>query len=298
MKISLDELQMFVTVVDSSSITAAANELGQTTSGISRALVRLEEKLQTTLLNRTTRRIEITEEGTLLLSHARSILASVEMAEETMALRRQKPAGRLRVNAATPFMLHVIVPMVCGFRQDYPDIELELNTNEEIIDLLEHRTDVAIRIGPLQDSTLHASPLPGGRLRMLASPAYLASNPPLQTTSDLSQHHLLGFTQPDSLNRWPLRDSEGNQVQIKPDIAASSGETLRQLALEGAGIVRLSDFMTHADRASGRLVEVLAAENIATEQSINAVYYQNSQLSARVASFIDYLRRYMETMQG
>ncbi|WP_399338435.1 LysR family transcriptional regulator, partial [Streptomyces sp. NPDC051658] len=129
MKITLEELLAFTSVVDSGSITSAADRLGQTTSGISRALSRLENKLDTTLMRRTTRRLELTEEGESFLSHARTIINSVENAEEQMAVRRQMPAGRLRINAAAPFMEHVIVPLVAGFRERYPQISLELNTD-------------------------------------------------------------------------------------------------------------------------------------------------------------------------
>lgn len=289
MKTSLDELQAFTQVVDGGSITAAAEQLGQTASGISRALGRLEEKLGVTLLRRTTRRLELTEEGALFLAQARRILAAVEDAEEQMSLRRQAPAGRLRVNAASPFMLHVLVPLVAGFRQRYPLIELELNSNDLIIDLLEQRTDLAIRIGALRDSSLHARPLGRSRIRVLASPAYLAARGTPRTPDELEGHDLLGFTQPDSLNLWPLRHEQGDQLQIAPTLKASSGETLRQLALAGAGLVCLSDFMTAADRASGTLVEVLAEHSADTRQPINAVYYRNTALAARIACFLDYL---------
>lgn len=289
MKTSLDELQAFTQVVDGGSISAAAERLGQTASGISRALGRLEEKLGVTLLRRTTRRLELTEEGALFLAQARRILAAVEDAEEQMSLRRQAPAGRLRVNAASPFMLHVLVPLVAGFRQRYPLIELELNSNDLIIDLLEQRTDLAIRIGALRDSSLHARPLGRSRIRVLASPAYLAARGTPRTPDELEGHDLLGFTQPDSLNQWPLRHEQGDQLQIAPTLKASSGETLRQLALAGAGLVCLSDFMTAADRASGTLVEVLAEHSADTRQPINAVYYRNTALAARIACFLDYL---------
>lgn len=289
MKTSLDELQAFTQVVDGGSISAAAERLGQTASGISRALGRLEEKLGVTLLRRTTRRLELTEEGALFLAQARRILAAVEDAEEQMSLRRQAPAGRLRVNAASPFMLHVLVPLVAGFRQRYPLIELELNSNDLIIDLLEQRTDLAIRIGALRDSSLHARPLGRSRIRVLASPAYLAARGTPRTPAELDGHDLLGFTQPDSLNLWPLRHEQGDQLQIAPTLKASSGETLRQLALAGAGLVCLSDFMTAADRASGALVEVLAEHSADTRQPINAVYYRNTALAARIACFLDYL---------
>ncbi|CAL96245.1 LysR substrate-binding domain-containing protein [Azoarcus olearius] len=289
MKTTLDELLALTRVVDTGSITAAAEQLGQTTSGVSRALSRLEEKLEVTLLRRTTRRLELTEEGATFLAQARRILASVEEAEEQMALRRQQPAGRLRVNAASPFMLHVVVPLVAGFRERYPQIELELNTSDQIIDLLEQRTDVAIRIGALRDSTLHARPLGANRLRVLASPAYLARRGTPQSVDDLAGHELLGFTQPDSLNQWPLRTADGDSWTITPSLRASSGETLRQLALEGGGIVCLADFMTAQDRAEGRLVPVLEAHTVEVRQPVHAVYYRNTALASRIGCFLDYV---------
>jgi len=294
MKLTLEELAAFVTVVDSGSITAAAEHLGQTVSGVSRALGRLEEKLETTLLRRTTRRLELTEEGAAMLEHARNILAATDQAEEQMALRRQRPAGRLRVNAASPFMLHVIVPLVGDFRARYPEIALELNTDDQVIDLLEHRTDVAIRIGALRDSTLHARPLCRSRLRLLASPAYLRERGAPRDVADLAQHDLLGFNQPESLNRWPLRGDDGAELQIRPQIRVSSGETLRHLALAAQGVVCLSDFMTAEDRRRGDLVEVLPDLTLDVWQAINAVYYLNTQLSARIAVFLDFLAARMQ----
>ncbi|WP_339524185.1 LysR substrate-binding domain-containing protein [Pseudomonas sp. EA_35y_Pfl2_R111] len=289
MKTTLDELLAFVSVVDSGSLSAAAEHLTQTASGVSRALSRLEEKLDVTLLRRTTRRLELTEEGQAFLAQARKILDAVESAEEHMKVRRQKPAGRLRVNAAAPFMLHAVVPLVAGFRAQYPDIQLELHSSDQIIDLLEQRTDVAIRIGPLRDSTLHARPLGSNRLRILASPAYLKAHGTPKTVAELSGHSLLGFTQPESLNQWPLRHPLGDSLSINPSLSASSGETLRQLALAGAGIVCLADFMTAADRNSGELVQLLLRDTVEVRQPIHAVYYRNTALASRITCFLDYL---------
>ena len=293
MKTTLEELQAFAAVVDGGSITAAADHLGQTVSGVSRALGRLEKKLDTTLLRRTTRRTELTEEGQAFLLRTRAILASIDDAEEHMAARRQQPAGRLRVNAATPFMLHAVVPLVPAFRKAYPQITLELDTDELNIDLLERRTDVAIRIGHLRDSTLHARPLCTSRIRVLASPAYLEAQGKPRSVQDLARHTLLGFTQPESLNRWPLRGTHGDEWPVAPQITASSGETLRQLALQGVGMACLSDFMTTADRARGDLVQVLAKDTVDVRQPISAVYYRNTQLAARIACFLDFLQERM-----
>ncbi len=289
MKTTLDELQTFVAVVDHGSITAAAEQLGLTISAASRTLARLEEKLQTTLLRRTTRRLELTEEGDAFLRHARAILDAVDAAEEQIAARRLRPVGRLRVDAATPFMLHVVVPLLAGFRERYPDVELELHSNEGFIDLIEKRTDVALRIGALRDSTLHARPIGTSHIRVLASPGYLERHGTPQTPADLAQHVLLGFSQPESLNDWPLHDAGGNVLHIKPDIASSSGETLRQMALADLGIVCLSDFMTRADRGAGRLVPLFPRHTIEWPQPIHAVYYRNTALASRITCFVDYL---------
>ncbi|RJF54141.1 LysR substrate-binding domain-containing protein [Serratia inhibens] len=294
MKITLEELLAFISVVDSGSITSAAEQLGQTTSGISRALSRLEKKLDTTLMRRTTRRLELTEEGQSFLGHARDIISSVENAEEQMALRRLIPAGKLRVNAAAPFMEHVIVPLVAGFRQSYPQIELELNTDNLIIDLLEKRTDIAIRIGTLRDSTIHARLLGASRLRILASPDYLERYGTPNSVEALRDHCLLGFSQPESLNLWPLRNPQAQHFAITPTLSASSGETLRQLALRGEGIVQLADFMTRDDRQSGRLVQLLEQDTLDVRQPINAVYYRNTQLAARITCFLDYVSAHID----
>lgn len=290
MKTTLDELLAFVTVVDSGSITAAAERLEQTVSGLSRALARLEDKLGTSLLNRTTRRLALTEEGQLFLARARRILDAVEEAEEQLAARHQRPAGRLRVNAATPFMLHVLLPMLDGLRGRYPELELVLDSDELNIDLLEQRTDVAFRIGALRDSTLHARPLGSSRIRVLASPAYLKAHGRPRSVAELaSGHSLLGFSHLDALNDWPLRHAQGDSLHITPGLLASNGETLRQLALAGQGIACLSDFMTEADRRRGDLVQLLVKDTVEVLQPINAVYYRNTQLAARIACFLDHV---------
>ncbi|MGO4328635.1 LysR substrate-binding domain-containing protein [Cupriavidus sp. 2TAF22] len=289
MKTTLDELLTFTIVVDTGSITAAAEQLQQTVSAVSRSLTRLEEKLETTLLRRTTRRLELTEEGGTFLAHARRILEAVESAEDQMATQRRTPAGKLRINAATPFMHHVIVPLIGGFRARYPEIELDLHTSEHIIDLLEQRTDVAIRIGMLRDSTLHARPLCNSRLRLVASPAYLKARGTPREVAALQGHSLLGFTQPDTLNQWPLRHELGEALRIEPSVRASSGETLLKLALAGEGIACLADFMTQASRSRGDLVQVLMQDTVEVRQPIHAVYYRNTLLSSRITAFLDYV---------
>ncbi|RZF31430.1 LysR family transcriptional regulator [Paraburkholderia sp. UYCP14C] len=301
MKTSTDELLVFVTVIDSGSITAAAEKLGQTVSGVSRALTRLEQKLDTALVRRTTRRLHLTEEGDAFLRRARAILDALEEAEESVARGRERPSGRLRVDAASPFMLHCVAPHMTAFSALYPEIRLELTSSERIVDLLEQKVDIAIRIGALQDSTLHARALGESRLRVLASPAYLAEHGEPTTLDALRAHRLIGFTAPEHLNRWPLREGgrgtrrangprdEAALLKIEPSITASSGETLRQLALSGWGIACLADFMSAADVREKRLVPILGNLLVDERQPVHAVYYQSASLAGRVQCFLDFI---------
>ena len=290
MKTSTDELLVFVTVIDSGSITAAAEKLGQTVSGVSRALTRLEKKLDTALVRRTTRRLQLTEEGETFLQRARAILHAMEEAEESVTRGRERPSGRLRVDAASPFMLHCVAPHMTAFSALYPEIRLELTSNERIVDLLEQKVDIAIRIGELQDSTLHARALSSARLNIVASPAYLARHPAPASVEALEQHQLIGFSQPEILNHWPLRHHAGDRYQTRPALRASSGETIRHLALQGQGIACLSSFMTDDDIAAGRLVRLLDQYDSGFRQKISAVYYHNTQLSRRISCFLDFLQ--------
>ena len=291
MKVTLEELRVLVAVADCGSITSAAELLDQTSSGVSRALSRLEAKLNSTLLHRTTRRLALTEEGHLFLTHARQILLSVELAEEQIARRRETPSGRLRINAAAPFMQHVIVPLIGAFRQRYPLIQLELNTDDIVIDLLEQQTDIAIRIGELRDSTMRARMLGSSRVRLLASPAYLQQYGEPQSVEALAQHQLIGFSQLEMHNVWPVWQREGELLRIQPTIAASSGEIIRQLALAGQGIARISDFVSHQDLAAGRLKEVLVQQTHDVRLPVHAVYYRNAELASRITCFLDFLHQ-------
>lgn len=289
MRFTLEELTVFLAVVDSGSLTAAAEHLSQPVSTTSRLLARLEDKVQTTLLRRTTRRLDVTDEGHGFARDARNILEAVRTAEDGLMERRERLAGPLRIDAATPYMLHVLVPLMPGYRERHPDVELVLTSNEGFIDLLERRVDLAIRIGELKDSTLHSRLLGHSRLRLLASPAYLSKHGCPHTPRELTNHERIGFTQPEILNVWPVAQADGKQMQIVPTIASSSGETLRQMALNGMGIVCLADFMTTADREEGRLVEVLADATLHADRRIQAVYYRHSAVSARIASMVQYL---------
>ncbi len=288
MKTRSDDLQLLLAVVDSGGFSAAAIELDIQVAKVSRAVARIESQLNMTLLNRTTRHIELTEEGRVYVAQVRSALQQLESAEEDLTQHHgSKPKGRLRVDSANPFVLHQLVPLVTGFQQEYPDIQLELTSSDSIIDLLEKRTDVAIRIGRLGDSSLHARYLGDSKLRLVASPDYLQCYGVPQTPAELAKHRLLGFIASRHLNRWPLPD----KPEITPHLSASNGEILRQLTLAGHGIACFSNFMIHQDLTKGTLVEILADYLIdqPEREQVHAVYYRSSALSKRILAFIDFI---------
>ncbi|GGP66875.1 LysR family transcriptional regulator [Shewanella algicola] len=283
-----DDLDILLTVVDSGGFSAAADTLNIQVARVSRAVSKIEQQLGVTILNRTTRRIELTDEGRQFVESVRTGLLQLQRAEDELVKRGELPQGRLRVDAASPFVFHQLVPLMQDFRQAYPDIMLELTSNEGYVDLLEKRTDVAIRIGKLNDSTLYARPLGKSALHIVASPAYIARRGAPQKVADLSGHELLGFTEPKALNRWPLKGSE----EITPSISSSNGETLRQLALSGNGIACLSGFMINDDLAAGRLVTLLNQDkiNVNDREQVNAMYYKSSTVARRISAFIEFIQ--------
>ena len=229
--LDVSALITFAAVIDAGSFSAAAQRLDQTPSGVSRAISRLESQLGMTLITRTTRRLDLTEEGQWLLARTRAILADLQDTEEQLAARLLQPSGWVRVNAATPVLDHLIAPLAADFMDAYPLVRLELASGETVIDLIEERADLAIRIGPLADSTLNARRLGNSRLRLLASPAYLARHGVPDSIKALAGHRLLGFPAPASHNLWPLPQQGGDGLPVQAAIAASSGETLRHLAI-------------------------------------------------------------------
>lgn len=286
------DLEILLALYDSGSFSAAARLLDCPVAKVSRAVQRLENELAVTLFNRTTRRVEATEEGRLFISQLRPALQQLALAEEQLRLSRGEPAGLLRVDAASPFVLHQLVGLVSEFQRQYPRVKLELISSENFIDLIEKRTDVAIRIGALQDSNLHATKLGKSPLRLLASKAYLQKYGMPMHSNELAQHQLLGFSEPGKLNHWHL----ANPINIQPAISASSGETLLQLCKLGHGIALLSDFMTQALRQSGELIEVLPGQlqSPHPREDIHAVYYRNTALSGRISVFIRFLQQHLQ----
>ncbi len=283
-----DDLEILLAVVDSGGFSAAAALLDIQVAKVSRSINRLEQQLSTTLLNRTTRRVELTEEGQRFVQQIREGLTLLSTAEEQIKQSQQTPSGRLRVDTPSSFVLHQIVPHISAFKAAYPRIDLELSADDNIIDLLEKRTDIAIRIGKLEDSTLTARLLGHSRLHIVATTNYLQQQGRPETPAELNQHQCLGFLSPSTLNIWPV----GSGITIKPYIAASNGEILRQLCLSHNGIACLSYFMIKDDLDSGRLQPILNdyIQSPHPREIVQAVYYRNSALSNRIKVFLDFIQ--------
>ncbi|MBF3313766.1 LysR family transcriptional regulator, partial [Leptospira borgpetersenii serovar Hardjo-bovis] len=171
------------------------------------------------------------------------VLQEMAAAETELMESRQTPRGLLRIDAATPVILHLLMPMIKPFRERYPEVALSLVSSETFINLIERKVDVAIRAGTLTDSSLRARPLFTRYRKIVAAPDYLERYGGPQSICERNDHVCLGFTEPVSLNTWPVACEDGQLLEITPGMTSNSGETLKQLCLTGNGIACLSDFM-------------------------------------------------------
>lgn len=288
--LKLDELRIFVTTAEANSFVGAANQLGIAPSVVSKSIRNLEDRLNTTLFNRTTRKIRITSDGEWLLGQAAQTMRNLDAIHMRFVDDRTEPEGRLTVDAATPFALHAIAPVISQFIERYPRIEISIESNESITDLIEKKVDVAIRIGDLKDSTLKARKMGLTRRALYASPEYIRRHGEPRGVHELDQHRCLGFTSPKSLNLWPLVTESGDRVSILPHLRANSGETLKQLALFHNGIVCLSEFTVQRELSRGELVPILADQIEPNAMPIYAVYYSERAAARHLRLFLDFLK--------
>jgi DNA-binding transcriptional LysR family regulator len=289
MRATSEEIAIFIAVVESGSFSRAAEQLGQANSAVSRAVKKLESKLGVSLLNRTTRQLSLTEEGERYFRRMQGVLQEMAAAENELMETRHTPRGLLRIDAATPVILHYLMPLIKPFRERYPEITLSLVSSETFINLIERKVDVAIRAGTLSDSSLRARPLFTSYRKIIASPDYLSRYGKPETVDDLQQHLCLGFTEPTSLNTWPLSCCDGQLHEVTSGISSNSGETLKQLCLSGNGIACLSDYMVDNEIARGEFVELMADKRLPVEMPFSAVYYSDRAVSTRIRAFIDFL---------
>lgn len=284
------DIATFLMVAGEGSLAAAAKALRLTPSAVSRSIARLEQRLGVTLLRRTTRALALTPEGVTYRDRMAVLLGDMMALEAGLGEDRTTPRGLLRINASPSFGIECLIPILPGFRELYPAVTVDLTLSDTIVDLVEERADIAIRIGPLRDTSLRAKKLGHSAMVLVASPAYLARRGTPQTPDDLDDHDCLRFSFRRSIDGWPFRIG-GKLVQrpVQGSFYGNSGEVVRQMAIAGGGIARHGHFHVASDIRAGRLVEVLADYNPGDGEDIHALYAAEDRTAARVRAFLDYL---------
>lgn len=284
------EMEVFVRVVELGGFSAAARAYRMTPSAISKLVARLEKRLGARLVNRSTRQLKLTPEGCNFYERAVRILAELEDAERG-ASQNAEPHGRVRVNTNVPFGTHFLLPLAPEFLRRHPGITLDIALTDEVIDLLEERTDVAIRAGPMKSSQLLARKLGETRMVIVGAPSYLEQRGTPKSPADLQQHNRLGFGYARAIEGWPLNDRGATKIiPVSGNAQASDGEALRQLTLAGLGLARLAAFQVNADITAGRLVKVLEPFNPGDREEVHAVFAgQGGHIPARIRALLDFL---------
>ncbi len=286
----IGDIETFLAVARGGSFASAAKTLRLTPSAVSRSIGRLEARLGVVLLRRTTRSLALTPEGDSYRNRMSGLLAEIENVESGLGREREGPRGRLRINSSVPLGTQHLVPILPRFTLRYPDVTVDLTLSDAVVDLIEERADIALRIGPLRDTRLHAKKLGHSRMTVVASPAYLAARGTPQSPAELDGHDCLQFSFRRSIDGWPFRI--GRRTVHRPIEGAffgNSGEVVRLMALAGGGIARLGFFHVAEDVREGRLVEVLEDYNPGDGEDIHALYSAQDRLALRVRAFLDFL---------
>jgi DNA-binding transcriptional LysR family regulator len=280
----------FVRSVEEGGFSAAARSLGITPSAVSKLVTRLEGRLGVRLLNRTTRRLALTPEGEAFLHRSRRILADIAEAEDEVARFRERPRGLLRVNSGTVFGIHQFAPALPGFLARHPEVEVELTITDRIVDLVEEGADLGLRTGALVDSSLVSRRICDLERVICAAPSYLERHGTPRTPEDLLQHDCLRLAGFPALWRWPFDSADGvRHVEVRGRVTASDAETLLELAIAGAGIVRLVDVAAEEPVRAGQLVPILRAVHHVEPVPLHVVYPQGRHRSPKVAAMVEFL---------
>ncbi len=285
----LDEMAVFAEVVEAESFSGAARALAISKSAVSKQIGRLEDRLGVRLLNRTTRRLSLTEAGATFYEASRRVLDEAEAAETAVSSFAAAPHGLLKLNAPMSFGFLHLANAIPLFHARYPQIAIEAVMNDRFVNLVEEGYHLAIRIGEMRDSSLIARRLAPSRAVLCASPDYLARRGMPEKPEDLARHDCLIYSNLDHRDEWPFAGPRGPfRVKVQGPFHANNGDALCTAALAGMGIVRLPSFIVSAHLLAGRLVPVVCGAPLAA-QGIYAVYPHSRNLSAKVRAFVDFL---------
>lgn len=286
----LTGMAVFAKVVEGGSFAAAARHFDMSPAMVSKHVQTLEAHLGARLLNRTTRRVSATEVGQNYYESCLRILADLEEAERAAGDLQSVPRGQLRITAPVSFGTRQLAPAIADYLAAYPDVSVDLSLDDHYVDLVENRIDVAIRLGPLADSSLIARRLGSCATMLCASPAYLEANGVPRAPQDLAVHDCLAYTYATSQSVWKFVDRNGTEhvVSVSGRFSASSRDALLALALRDTGIVLEPDYLVADQFDAGRLIRLLP-DYTARETPVHAVYPHSHCLSAKTRTFIDFM---------
>ena len=283
------ELRAFVEVVRAGAFVKAADALGLSKAAVSRQVGDLERRLGVRLLNRTTRRLSLTEEGQRFHEHARTVLADLQSAEADVMTRAGKVSGLLRITAPLSFGILHLAPLWPEFRARHPGAALDVTLGDRVVDLVDEGFDLAIRIARLPDSTLVSRRLAATRMVLCAAPSYLRKHGRPRKPADLAGHVTLAYSYWSGGDDWMFEGPEGPAtVRVKPWMHTNNGDSCREAALAGAGIILQPSFMVGDDLRRKTLVELMP-EFRAVELGVYAVYPTRRYLLPRVRVMVDFL---------
>jgi len=285
-----ENMSVFIRVVETGSISAAALRLGVAKSAVSRRLKELEEHLGVELFHRTTRKMNLTDTGSAFYHQSVRILDDVFEAEVATSQAHGTLKGSLKIALPSTFGLMHMGPAINEFLQLHPQIEFDLDFNDREVDLIQEGFDLAVRIANLPDSSLIARRLASIQFVVCASPAYLKKMGVPQSPDALSKHQCLVYSLIRDFEYWNFTDVDGKKIRVKiyPNLKASTGEFLKDAAVEGQGIILIPSFIAYKEIEGGALVQILKKYEI-SKLDAYAIYPQTRHLSQRVRAFVDFL---------
>ena len=280
---------MFSAVVDASSFVAAADSLGMSKAAVSRYVSELEQRLGVRLMHRTTRKLSLTPEGEVFLARCRDILASIESSEAEISTRSVTASGLLKVSVPVSFGIRHLAPLWSEFLSDHPQVTLDVQLADRVIDLVDEGFDLAVRIARLPDSSLISRQLTSTRLVLCAAPSYLKRRGTPAHPSELAQHDVLGYSLMAMGDQWQFTGPEGPVcVKVRPRMWTNNGDSCVAAALQGSGIQLQPTFLIDEELASGQLVEILPQFR-SVELGIYAIYPSRKFVLPKVRAMVEFL---------
>ena len=283
------EMRSFASVIEMGSFVRAADSLDMSVAAVSRYVSGLEARLGVRLMQRTTRKLSLTEEGEVFYARCKDVLAGLVEAEAEITLRTGQAVGQIKINAPVSFGILHMASLWGVFISQQPKISLDITLSDRVVDLVEESIDVAIRIGRLPSSTMISRKLATTRMVLCASPTYLRRAGKPKNLADLAEHAVLAFSYWSDGDEWQFEGPQGMEsVKVKPRMHANSGDTCRGGALEHQGIILQPTFLVGKDLQSKALVEVLPQYR-SIELGIYAVYSSRKHISPKIRLLIDFL---------